>query len=101
MHRWLHEIDALYWPPGGQADRQLKERDVDGEERESPGATRSQHVVLHGSADVRMMAAAMRPGLERSRGASGESAPVCLVVTPTVEQALAAAGQARAMLADE
>jgi len=57
-------------------------------------------VVLQGPADVRMMAAAMRPGLERSRGASGDAAPACLVVTPTVEQALAAAGQARTLLGD-
>lgn len=82
---------------------------MDGEERESPGATRSQHVVLQGPADVRMMAAAMRPGLERSRTVSGstsgnsagDAAPVCLVVTPTIEQALAAASQARTLLGDD
>ena len=74
---------------------------MNGEERESPGATRSQHVVLQGPADGRMMSAAMRPALERSRGAAGEAAPACLVVTPTVEQALAAAEQARQLLADD
>ena len=97
---WMVADLGRHWPPGDQADRQLKERDVDGEERESPGATRSQHVVLLGPADARTMAAAMRPGLERSRSAGGEGAPACLVVTPTVEQALRAAEQARLLLAD-
>lgn len=73
---------------------------MDGEERESPGATRSQHVVLHGPADARTMAAAMRPGLERSRSGGTEGAPACLVIAPTVEQSLRAAEQARALLAD-
>jgi len=62
------------------------------------GATRSQHVVLQGPADLRMMAAAMRPGLERSRGEQDRSAPACIVVTPTSEQALSAAEQARILL---
>ncbi len=61
-------------------------------------ATRSQHVVLQGPADLRMMAAAMRPGLERSRGEHDQSAPACIVVTPTSEQALSAAEQARILL---
>jgi ATP-dependent RNA helicase DeaD len=70
-------------------------------EETSPGATRSQHVVLQGPADLRMMSAAMRPGLERSRGVQRVAAPTCLVITPTVEQALSAAEQARLLLADE
>lgn len=65
------------------------------------GATRSQHVVLQGPADLRMMAAAMRPGMERSRGEQGGTAPACIVVTPTVEQALSAAEQARVLLASD
>ena len=69
------------------------------EERE--GAARSQHVVLQGPADARTMAAAMRPGVERSREVTGVAAPACLVITPTVEQALTAADQARVLLADD
>lgn len=68
------------------------------EERE--GAARSQHVVLQGPADARTMAAAMRSGVERSRGVEEIAAPACLVITPTVEQALSAAEQARILLAD-
>ena len=73
------------------------------QERETPGAgaTRSQHVVLQGPADLRMMAAAMRPGLERSRGEQDGTAPACVVVTPTTEQALSAAEQARVLLAND
>ena len=71
------------------------------EERETPGATRSQHVVLQGPADLRMMAAAMRPGLERSRSEPLGMAPACVVVTPTAEQALGAAEQARLILSDD
>lgn len=71
------------------------------QERETPGATRSQHVVLQGPADLRMMATAMRSGLERSRGAQTGLAPSCVVVTPTLEQALSAAEQARLLLADD
>lgn len=73
------------------------------QEREEtlPGATRSQHVVLQGPADLRMMTAAMRPGIERSRGMRGVGAPACLVITPTVEQALSAAEQARLLLGDD
>ncbi len=69
------------------------------EERE--GAARSQHVVLQGPADARTMAAAMRPGVERSREVAGLATPACLVITPTVEQALTAADQARVLLADD
>ena len=71
------------------------------EERETPGATRSQHVVQQGPADLRMMAAAMRPGLERSRSEPLGMAPACVVVTPTAEQALGAAEQARLILSDD
>jgi ATP-dependent RNA helicase DeaD len=53
-----------------------------------------------GPADVRMMTAAMRPGIERSREGGKESAPVCLVITPTSDQAYTAADQARRLLAD-
>jgi hypothetical protein len=67
----------------------------------STGATRSQHVVLQGPPDTRMLTAAMRAAVERSRGAQGVAAPVCLVITPTSEQALVAAEQARRLLADE
>lgn len=69
------------------------------EERE--GAARSQNVVLQGPADARTMAAAMRPGVERSREIEGSAAPACLVITPTVEQALTAAEQARLLFADD
>ncbi len=69
------------------------------EERE--GAARSQHVVLQGPADARTMAAAMRPGVERSREVQGNAAPACLVITPSVEQAKTAADQARVILADD
>ena len=58
-------------------------------------------MVLLGPADLRMMAAAMRPALERSRGEPLGGAPTCVVVTPTVEQALGAAEQARVILADD
>lgn len=78
------------------------------EERE--GAARSQHVVLQGPADARTMAAAMRSGVERSRATdegsrdgtreNGSTTPGCVIITPTVEQALAAADQARVILAD-
>lgn len=68
------------------------------EERE--GAARSQHVVLQGPADARTMAAAMRPGVERSREVGGNAAPGCLVVTPSVEQAMTAAEQAHVILGD-
>ena len=43
----------------------------------------------------------MRSGLERSRGEQTGQAPACVVVTPTLEQALSAAEQARVLLADE
>lgn len=69
------------------------------EERE--GAARSQHVVLQGPADARTMAAAMRPGVERSRNTDDRTTPGCVIITPTVEQALAASDQARLILADE
>lgn len=69
------------------------------EERE--GASRSQHIVLQGPADARTMAAAMRAGVERSRDVEGTAAPGCLIIAPTVEQALLAAEQARIILADE
>jgi ATP-dependent RNA helicase DeaD len=72
---------------------------VGDEERE--GAARSQNVVLQGPADARTMAAAMRPGVERSREVTESGAPACLVITPTVEQALSAAEQARVLLADD
>ncbi|MGV3708725.1 MAG: DbpA RNA binding domain-containing protein [Gemmatimonas sp.] len=75
-----------------------EERDT---QRETSAVTRVQHVVLHGPADSRTMAAALRPAIERSRDAQGVGAPACLVITPTVEQALAAADQARALLDDD
>ncbi|MEI6740265.1 MAG: DbpA RNA binding domain-containing protein [Gemmatimonadaceae bacterium] len=68
-------------------------------EEKGEGAARSQMVVLQGPADARTMAAAMRPGIERSRE-TGESGPACLLICPTVEQALSAADQARLLLAD-
>ncbi len=73
------------------------------QERDIPGigVTRSQHVVLQGPADLRMMTAAMRSGLERSRGEQGGMAPACVVVTPSIEQALTAAEQARVLLAND
>ncbi|MEP6836227.1 MAG: DbpA RNA binding domain-containing protein [Gemmatimonas sp.] len=71
------------------------------EERDTPGVTRVQHVVLHGPADGRTMAAALRPAIERSRDAKGIAAPACLVITPTVEQALAVADAARTLLDDD
>lgn len=91
-------IPVTYWPLGGQADRQLTERYVGEEERE--GAARSQNVVLHGPADARTMAAAMRSGVERSRGVEATGSPACLIITPTTEQALTAADQARVLLND-
>jgi ATP-dependent RNA helicase DeaD len=79
--------------------------DVGEDEREGPtgaaGAVRSQHIVLQGAPDARMIAAAIRPGIERSREVGEPGAPGCLVVTPTVEQAYLAARQARNLLADE
>lgn len=57
-------------------------------------------MVLEGPADLRTMTAAMRPGVERSREGGQPGAPVCLVITPTLEQAMAAADQARRLLAD-
>ena len=71
------------------------------EERDTQGVTRVQHVVLHGPADGRTMAAALRPAIERSRDARGIGAPACLVITPTVEQALAVADTARTLLDDD
>ena len=71
------------------------------EERDTQGVTRVQHVVLHGPADGRTMAAALRPAIERSRDAKGIGAPACLVITPTVEQALAVADTARTLLDDD
>lgn len=68
------------------------------EERE--GAARSQNVVLQGPADARTMAAAMRSGIERSRSVEENAAPACLVITPTTEQAVGAAEQARVIFAD-
>jgi ATP-dependent RNA helicase DeaD len=72
---------------------------VGDEERE--GAARSQHVVLQGPADARTMAAAMRSGVERSREIEGTAAPGCLIITPSVEQALSASEQARILLAND
>ncbi|MFN7532812.1 MAG: hypothetical protein ACK5T7_17065, partial [Gemmatimonas sp.] len=46
------------------------------------------------------MTAAIRPGVERSRQGGAVGAPVCLIITPTIEQAMAAADQARRLLAD-
>ncbi|MFY7923903.1 MAG: hypothetical protein ACOVSI_15975, partial [Gemmatimonas sp.] len=69
-------------------------------EETSPGATRSQHVVLQGPADLRTMTAAMRPGVERSREGGQTGAPTCLVITPTIEQAMTAADEARRLLND-
>ena len=57
-------------------------------------------MVLQGPADLRTMTAAMRPGVERSREGGQPGAPVCLVITPTIEQAMTAADQARRLLAD-
>jgi len=57
-------------------------------------------VVVEGPADLRTMTAAMRPGVERSREGGQAGAPVCLVITPTIEQAMTAADQARHLLAD-
>lgn|GEM_PF-329565 len=71
------------------------------EERDTLGVTRVQHIVLHGPADGRTMAAALRPAIERSREAKGIATPACLVITPTVEQALAVADQARTLLDDD
>ena len=71
------------------------------EERDTLGVTRVQHVVLHGPADSRTMAAALRPAIERSRSAKGNATPACLVITPTVEQALGVADLARTLLDDD
>lgn len=57
-------------------------------------------MVLQGPADLRTMTAAMRPGVERSREGGQAGAPSCLVITPTIEQAMAAADQARRLLND-
>ena len=57
-------------------------------------------MVLEGPADLRTMTAAMRPGVERSREGGQPEAPVCLIITPTIEQAMSAADQARRLLAD-
>jgi hypothetical protein len=46
------------------------------------------------------MTAAMRPGVERSREGGQPGAPLCLVITPTIEQAMTAADQARRLLDD-
>ncbi len=70
-------------------------------ENEGEGAARSQNVVLQGPADTRTMAAAMRAGVERSRGVTDHAAPACVIITPTTEQALSAAEQARILLADD
>lgn len=70
-------------------------------EEEREGAARSQNVVLQGPADARTMAAAMRSGVERSRSVEQNAAPACLIITPTIEQALTAADQARVQLADD
>ena len=76
----------------------MGEQERDGQE--AAGASRSQHVVLQGSADARMIAAAVRPGVERSREVSESGAPGCIVIAPTIEQAFQAARQARAILGD-
>ena len=70
-------------------------------ETEGEGTARSQNVVLQGPADTRTMAAAMRAGVERSRDVTDHAAPACVIITPTTEQALSAAEQARILLADE
>ena len=57
-------------------------------------------MVLEGPADLRTMTAAMRPGVERSREGGQPGAPLCLVITPTIEQAMTAADQARRLLDD-
>lgn len=57
-------------------------------------------MVLEGPADLRTMTAAMRPGVERSREGGQPGAPMCLVITPTIEQAMTAADQARRLLDD-
>lgn len=69
-------------------------------EEEREGAARSQNVVLQGPADARTMAAAMRSGVERSRAVEATGSPACLIITPTTEQALTAADQARVLLGD-
>lgn len=63
-----------------------------------PGATRSQHVVLEGPIDMRTVDAALRPGIERSRGAGDIAAPACLIVCRSHEQVLAAARQTGLMV---
>ena len=57
-------------------------------------------MVLEGPADLRTMTAAMRPGVERSREGGQPGSPLCLVITPTIEQAMTAADQARRLLDD-
>ncbi len=57
-------------------------------------------MVLQGPADLRTMTAAMRPGVERSREGGQTGAPACLVITPTIEQAMTAADEARRLLND-
>ncbi|MDQ6613139.1 MAG: DEAD/DEAH box helicase, partial [Gemmatimonadota bacterium] len=71
------------------------------EERDTQGVTRVQHVVLHGPADGRTMGAALRPAIERSRSAKGNAQPACLIITPTIEQALSVADLARTLLDDD
>jgi ATP-dependent RNA helicase DeaD len=74
---------------------------VGDEEQNTQGVIRVQNVVLHGPADSRTMAAALRPAIERSRDVKGNAAPACLVITPTVEQALAVADLARTLFDDD
>ena len=69
----------------------------DGQEK-SPGATRSQAVVFIGAADAHTMSVAIRPGVERSRGKGGIATPVCLIITPSPEQAITAAVRAQELL---
>lgn len=70
------------------------------QEGASPTVTRSQHVVLQGAPDRQTMAAAMRPGMARSRGQGSSAAPACLVITPTRDLAILAADVARELLGD-
>jgi len=70
------------------------------QEGATPTATRSQHVVLQGAPDRQTMAAAMRPGMARSRGQGAPTAPACLVITPTRDLALLATDVARDLLGD-
>lgn len=63
-----------------------------------PGATRSQHVVLQGPADAHTMEAALRPGIERSRGAGADAAPACLIICRDIHAVRMATAQAAKML---